>query len=136
MREAFLVGGVRTPVGRYGGALSGVRADDLAALVVGEAVRRAGVDPEGEVLDDEDRAVDGLGQGLVEQGAGTGLVVPAVDHLDGGVGDMGGPHLTVARVGDGRGIGGRHRVAADGDQRVQRVVARLERAEGGAAQVP
>jgi len=46
MREAFLVGGVRTPVGRYGGALSGVRADDLAALVVGEAVRRAGVDPE------------------------------------------------------------------------------------------
>ena len=45
MREAFLVGGVRTPVGRYGGALSGVRPDDLAALVVGEAVRRAGVDP-------------------------------------------------------------------------------------------
>ena len=44
--EAFLVGGVRTPVGRYGGALSGVRADDLAALVVGEAVRRAGVDPD------------------------------------------------------------------------------------------
>jgi acetyl-CoA acetyltransferase family protein len=46
MAEAFLVGGVRTPVGRYGGALAGVRADDLAALVVGEAVRRAGVDPE------------------------------------------------------------------------------------------
>jgi 3-oxoadipyl-CoA thiolase len=46
MREAFLVGGVRTPVGRYGGALAGVRPDDLAALVVGEAVRRAGVDPE------------------------------------------------------------------------------------------
>jgi acetyl-CoA acetyltransferase family protein len=32
-------------VGRYGGALAGVRADDLAALVVAEAVRRAGVDP-------------------------------------------------------------------------------------------
>jgi 3-oxoadipyl-CoA thiolase len=46
MTEAYLVGGVRTPVGRYGGALAGVRADDLAALVVGEAVRRAGVDPE------------------------------------------------------------------------------------------
>src|SRR6058998_4030863 len=45
MTEAYLVGGVRTPVGRYGGALAGVRADDLAALVVGEAVRRAGVDP-------------------------------------------------------------------------------------------
>ncbi|HWH29741.1 MAG TPA: thiolase family protein [Mycobacteriales bacterium] len=46
MREAFLVGGVRTPVGRYGGALSGVRADDQGGEVVGEAVRRAGVDPE------------------------------------------------------------------------------------------
>jgi len=44
--EAYLVGGVRTPVGRYGGALAGVRADDLAALVVAEAVRRAGVDPD------------------------------------------------------------------------------------------
>ena len=30
-REAFLFDGVRTPIGRYGGALSGVRADDLAA---------------------------------------------------------------------------------------------------------
>ncbi|GAA2073300.1 thiolase family protein [Pseudolysinimonas kribbensis] len=45
MADAFLVGGVRTPVGRHGGALAGVRPDDLAALVVGEAVRRAGVDP-------------------------------------------------------------------------------------------
>jgi acetyl-CoA acetyltransferase family protein len=46
MVEAFLVGGVRTPVGRYGGALSAVRPDDLAGLVVGEAVARAGVDPD------------------------------------------------------------------------------------------
>jgi acetyl-CoA acetyltransferase family protein len=45
MAEAYLVGGVRTAVGRYGGALAGVRADDLAALVVAEAVRRSGVDP-------------------------------------------------------------------------------------------
>lgn len=45
MTQAYLVGGVRTPVGRYGGVLSGVRPDDLAALVVGEAVRRAGVNP-------------------------------------------------------------------------------------------
>ncbi|WP_407360931.1 thiolase family protein [Microbacterium sp. LBN7] len=43
MTEAFLVGGVRTPVGRYGGALAGVRPDDLAALVVREAVVRAGI---------------------------------------------------------------------------------------------
>ncbi|HEY4153732.1 MAG TPA: beta-ketoacyl synthase N-terminal-like domain-containing protein, partial [Pseudolysinimonas sp.] len=45
MGEAFLVGGVRTPVGRYGGSLASVRPDDLAALVVREAVARAGVDP-------------------------------------------------------------------------------------------
>jgi len=50
MSEAFLVGGVRTPVGRYGGALAGVRADDLAALVVGEVVRRTGASPD--ALDD------------------------------------------------------------------------------------
>lgn len=50
MAEAYLVGGVRTPVGRYGGALAGVRPDDLAALVVGEAVRRAGVP--GDALDE------------------------------------------------------------------------------------
>lgn len=43
MTEAFLVGGVRTPQGKYGGALAGVRPDDLAALVVAEAVRRAAV---------------------------------------------------------------------------------------------
>ncbi|HKT56271.1 MAG TPA: beta-ketoacyl synthase N-terminal-like domain-containing protein, partial [Microbacterium sp.] len=42
MSEAYLVGGVRTPVGRYGGALSSVRPDDLAALVVGEALARSG----------------------------------------------------------------------------------------------
>ncbi|TDP99317.1 MULTISPECIES: thiolase family protein [unclassified Leifsonia] len=45
MAEAYLVGGVRTPVGRYGGALAGVRPDDLAALVVAEAVRRAAAPP-------------------------------------------------------------------------------------------
>ncbi len=45
MAEAFLVGGARTPVGRYGGALSSVRPDDLAALTIREAIARAGIDP-------------------------------------------------------------------------------------------
>ena len=45
MAEAFLVGGVRTPVGRYGGALSAVRPDDLAALTLRELVAREGLDP-------------------------------------------------------------------------------------------
>ncbi|WP_448616532.1 thiolase family protein [Modestobacter sp. URMC 112] len=40
--EVFLVDGVRTPQGRYGGALAAVRPDDLAALVVGEVLRRSG----------------------------------------------------------------------------------------------
>jgi 3-oxoadipyl-CoA thiolase len=43
MSEAYLVDGVRTPVGRYGGALAHVRPDDLAALVVGEIVSRTAV---------------------------------------------------------------------------------------------
>jgi hypothetical protein len=46
MPEVFLVGGVRTPQGRYGGALAGVRPDDLAALVVRAAVERGGVPAE------------------------------------------------------------------------------------------
>lgn len=46
MTHSYIISGARTPIGRYGGALAGVRPDDLAALVVGEAVRRAGVDPE------------------------------------------------------------------------------------------
>ncbi len=45
MTEAFLVGGARTPVGRYGGALSSVRPDDLAAIAIKAAVERAGIDP-------------------------------------------------------------------------------------------
>ncbi len=45
MAEAVIVGAVRTPVGRYGGALKDVRPDDLAALVVREVVDRVGIDP-------------------------------------------------------------------------------------------
>lgn len=45
MTDVFLASGVRTPVGRYGGALATVRVDDLAALVVGEVVARTGIDP-------------------------------------------------------------------------------------------
>src|SRR5437588_853422 len=46
MSRPVILSAVRTPVGRYGGALAGVRPDDLAALVVSAAVERAGVDPE------------------------------------------------------------------------------------------
>ncbi len=45
VREAWIVEAVRTPIGRYGGALAGVRPDDLAALVLRAVVDRAGLDP-------------------------------------------------------------------------------------------
>src|SRR5213082_1153915 len=45
MGRAVVLSAVRTPIGRYGGTLSGVRPDDLAALVIREAVERAGVAP-------------------------------------------------------------------------------------------
>ena len=45
MREAVIVEAVRTPIGNHGGALSSVRPDDMAALVIAELVKRAGVDP-------------------------------------------------------------------------------------------
>ena len=43
--EALILDAVRTPMGRYGGVLSGVRPDDLAAHVVRAAVERTGLDP-------------------------------------------------------------------------------------------
>ncbi|NNG37114.1 thiolase family protein [Nakamurella aerolata] len=46
MSHAFLIDGVRTPIGRYGGALAPVRPDDLAALVISHLVERSGVDPD------------------------------------------------------------------------------------------
>ena len=45
LREAWIVEAVRTPVGRYGGALAGVRPDDLAATVLEAVVARSGIDP-------------------------------------------------------------------------------------------
>ena len=46
----MILSAVRTPVGRYGGVLAGERPDDLASLVISEAVSRAGV-PAGEIED-------------------------------------------------------------------------------------
>ncbi|OCP15023.1 MULTISPECIES: 3-oxoadipyl-CoA thiolase [unclassified Ensifer] len=40
MSEAYVIGGVRTPIGRYGGALSAARPDDLAAHAIREALAR------------------------------------------------------------------------------------------------
>jgi 3-oxoadipyl-CoA thiolase len=45
LREAWIIEAVRTPIGRYGGALAAVRADDMAAAVLRGLVDRAGIDP-------------------------------------------------------------------------------------------
>jgi 3-oxoadipyl-CoA thiolase len=50
MPEAYLVDAVRTPMGAYRGALSGVRPDDLAATAIRAIVERTGVDP-AEIVD-------------------------------------------------------------------------------------
>lgn len=44
--EAFILEAVRTPIGRYGGALAGVRPDDLGARTIEAAIERTGLDPE------------------------------------------------------------------------------------------
>ncbi len=46
MEEVFVLSGVRTPIGKYGGGLSSVPPCDLAAKVLREAVSRSGVDPD------------------------------------------------------------------------------------------
>src|SRR2546428_5902129 len=46
MRESVIVSAVRTPTGKFLGVLKGFTAPELGAMVVREAVRRAGIDPE------------------------------------------------------------------------------------------
>ena len=45
MTEAFITTALRTPVGKHGGSLAGVRADDLAAVPIKGVVERSGIDP-------------------------------------------------------------------------------------------
>src|SRR5437879_5362240 len=45
VNEVYICAALRTPVGKHGGALAGVRADDLAAIPIKAVVERSGVDP-------------------------------------------------------------------------------------------
>lgn len=46
MKEAYIIDGIRTPIGKFGGTLGAVRTDDLAALVIKELVKRnSQIDP-------------------------------------------------------------------------------------------
>ncbi|HYV86371.1 MAG TPA: acetyl-CoA C-acetyltransferase [Patescibacteria group bacterium] len=82
MKKAVIVGSCRTPIGKFLGALKGVPAPELGALVVKESVKRAGLRPE-----DVDEVVmgnvlqAGLGQNPARQAAlkgGLPATVPAV----------------------------------------------------------
>ena len=50
MEEVYVVAGCRTPIGRFGGSLKDLKPVDLATLVIGETLRRAGL--EGSELDE------------------------------------------------------------------------------------
>ena len=69
MKKVVMVSGVRLPVGSFGGSLKTVSAIDMGAMVVREAVRRAGIAPE---------AVDEVIVGQVGQIAECGFVARAV----------------------------------------------------------
>ena len=88
MSDAYLVSRVRTPVGRYGGVLSGVRPDDLAALVVREAVRRSGV---------PDEAIDEVILGAANQAGEDNRNVARMSVLRSGLPDEV-PGVTVNRL--------------------------------------
>ena len=45
-RKSAIISAVRTPIGRYGGALSSIRPDDLAAIVIKAVVEKSKLDPE------------------------------------------------------------------------------------------
>ncbi len=82
MQDSFIVSAVRTPVGKFLGALKGFKATELGAMVVKEAVARAGVEPEqvDEVIMGNVVSA-GLGQNPARQAAlGAGLP-PAVGAL-------------------------------------------------------
>src|SRR5437016_1264358 len=70
IKEAVIISAVRTPVGKFLGALKSFKATDLGAIVVREAVKRAGVNPE-----DVDEVImgcviqAGLGQNPARQAA-------------------------------------------------------------------
>src|SRR2546422_6906014 len=80
MEKAVIVDALRTPIGRYGGALKDARPDDLAALVVREAVGRNQLDPtsiEDVYFGDANQAGEGNRHVAPMAGVLAGLPVPS-----------------------------------------------------------
>src|SRR5258708_31565431 len=82
IREAVIISAVRTPVGRFLGALKGFSATDLGAITVRESVRRAGI--KAEHIDEVIMGCviqAGLGQNPARQAALHGGLPPAVSAV-------------------------------------------------------
>src|SRR3954465_3160364 len=89
MGDAYVYAGVRTPFGRYAGALAGSRPDDLAATVVWEVVQRApGLDPS-----DVDDVILGCANGAGEDNRNVGRMAVLLAGLPVSV-----PGVTVNRL--------------------------------------
>ena len=73
MSVAYIIDAVRTPIGRYKGALSGVRPDQLAAATLNALIHRTGVDPA--LIED---VVLGCVTQVGEQGLNIGRIAPLV----------------------------------------------------------
>ncbi len=73
MRDAYIVDAVRSPIGKRGGSLSDLRADELAAQVLNGLVGRVDVDP-GQVEDVQMGCVTQVGEQALNIGRGTVLV--------------------------------------------------------------
>lgn len=88
MHDVFVYDAVRTPFGRYGGALAGVRPDDLAALVVRTLVERSGLE-----ADQVDEIVLGNANGAGEDNRNVGRMAALLAGLSPSV-----PASTVNRL--------------------------------------
>src|SRR5215208_5849758 len=87
INEAWIVGAVRTPIGRHGGTLSSVRPDDLGALVLEALVERTGVPPE-EVAGATVNRLCGSGLEAVASAARAIMLGEAPAYIGGGVKSM------------------------------------------------
>src|SRR2546422_1821329 len=87
MSESVIVAGARTPVGKFLGGFSNLRAVDLGGAAIAEALRRSTVGPE---------AVDYVVMGQVLQG-GQGQITARQAAVKGGIG-MGVPAITINKV--------------------------------------
>jgi acetyl-CoA acetyltransferase family protein len=79
-RHALILGGARTPIGRYGGALSRIRTDDLLGLALTAACERTGVEP-GEVEELAAGAVNVAHEGMGDVARWAALTAGFPDHV-------------------------------------------------------